>query len=111
MLCFARPGCENGAIKLCEIAEDIQFLNDCVIPVMRSTGITTMTISEIINFARLGDLVKCKFCPRDIQNADYISYSGRRVYLADKIFLNWYADTDEGKQNQGFCEYLLKQSK
>ena len=52
MLVFARPGCENGAEKLCEIAADIQYLNECVIPEMRKAGIKSMTIGEIVNFAR-----------------------------------------------------------
>lgn len=109
MLVFARPGCENGAEKLCEIAADIQYLNECVIPEMRKAGIKSMTIGEIVNFARLGDMLKCGFCPREIKTADYISYSGRRVFFADKVFLNWYAETDEGKQNEKLCKYLLEQ--
>ena len=109
MLVFARPGCENGAEKLCEIAADIQYLNECVIPEMRKAGIKSMTIGEIVNFARLGDMLKCGFCPREIKTADYISYSGRRVFFADKVFLNWYAGTKEGKQNEKFCKYLLEQ--
>ena len=72
MLVFARPGCENGAEKLCEIAADIQYLNECVIPEMRKAGIKSMTIGEIVNFARLGDMLKCGFCPREIKTADYI---------------------------------------
>ncbi|MBO5362277.1 MAG: hypothetical protein J6J71_02735 [Prevotella sp.] len=109
MLVFARPGCEKGAGKLCEIAADIQYLNECVIPEMRRAGIKSMTIGEIVNFARLGDLLKCGFCPRTIQNVDYINYSGRRVFFVDKAFLNWYAGTEEGKQNEKFCKYLLEQ--
>lgn len=109
MLVFTRPGCEKGIEKLREIAEDIKYLNEKILPTIREAGIDNTTRGEIFNFSRISDCVKRGLSPREIRNKEFINYSGKCVFFEDKKFLSWYAQTDEAKENQ-ICTTLFHQN-